>query len=370
MKIVALETILLKIPFGASGGPAAIAGAPASGLSILLVRVATDSGLVGWGEAFGHGVAPATKLALDTLVAPLFIGRDPTNIAALMREAQHTLHLYGRNGPVMYAFSGIDIALWDIAGKRAGLPLHQLLGGAQRTEIPAYASLTRHGEEAALLADCRRALALGYRMVKVHEVDPALVAAARAAVGPEIPLMMDTNCPWTPDEARAVARILRPLDLYWLEEPVWPPEDHRGIAAVRAAGVPLAAGENACGGLQDFRRLFEAGALDFAQPSVTKIGGVTEVRKIIALAEAFGVRVVPHCAYFGPGYLASVHIAATLPGTVPLERLFMDLQTSPFSPYTDAAGGKVAVPQSPGLGCDPSPELIERYRTHPPTVTR
>ena len=132
----------------------------------------------------------------------------------------------------------------------------------------------------------------------------------------------------------------------------------------------IAAGENACGGLQDFRRLCEAGAIDFAQPSVTKIGGITEVRKIVALAEAFGVRVVPHCAYFGPGYLASVHIAATLAEAVPLERLFMDLQTSPFPPYTDAAGGKVPVPQSPGLGCDPSAELIDRYRTHPPTVTR
>jgi len=370
MKIASLETILLKIPFGTSGGPATIAGAPATGLTILLVRVETDNGLVGWGEAFGHGVAPATKVVLDTLVGPFFIGRDPTDVAALMKEAQQALHLYGRNGPVMYAFSGIDIALWDIAGKRAGLPLHQLLGGSRRTEIPAYASLTRYGEEAALIANCRRALDLGYRIVKVHEVDPALVAAARATVGPDIPLMMDTNCPWTVDEARAMARILRPLDLYWLEEPVWPPEDHRGIAAVRAEGVPLAAGENACGGLQDFRRLFEVGAIDFAQPSVTKIGGITEVRKIIALAEAFGVRLVPHCAYFGPGYLASVHIAATLAEAVPLERLFMDLEIGPFSPYTDAAGGKVPVPQSPGLGCDPSPEMIRRYRTHPSTVAK
>ena len=362
MKITAVETILLQIPYGNGGAPMRIAGVPATRLAILLVRVATDAGLVGWGEAFGHGVAPATKLILDTMVAPALLGRDPTDIAGLMKEVQHELHLYGRNGPVMYAFSGIDIALWDLAGKRAGLPLHQLLGGARRSEIVAYASLQRYGEEATLVANCRRALERGYRFVKIHEVDPALAAAARAAVGPDIPLMMDTNCPWMVDEARTIIRGLRPLDLYWVEEPVWPPDDHRGIAAVRAEGVPLAAGENAAGGLQDFRRLFEAGAVDYAQPSVTKIGGITEVRKIVALAEAFGVRVAPHCAYFGPGYLASVHIAATLAEAVPLERLFMDLETSPFAPFTDAAGGRIPVPQGPGLGCDPSPALIERYR--------
>jgi D-galactarolactone cycloisomerase len=370
MKITSIETTLLQIPYSIGGGPIVIAGRPAKGVNILLVKVETDSGLVGWGEAFGHSVAPATKHVLDTLVASVFIGRDPTDITALMKQAQQNLLGFGRSGPVMYALSGIDIALWDIAGKRANLPLHQLLGGCRRTEIPVYASLMRYGEEVTLIANCRRALAQGYRTVKVHEIIPALAAAARATVGPDIPLMMDANCPWTVSEARAMARTLRPLNLTWLEEPVFPPDDHRGLAAVRAEGVPIAAGENAGGGLHDFRRMFEAGAIDVAQPSVTKVGGITEVRKIVALAEAFGVRLVPHCAYFGPGYLAAVHIAATLADPAPLERLFMDLETSPFSPYTEAAGGKVPVPQSPGLGCDPSPELIERYRTHPPTVVR
>lgn len=362
MKIIAVDTTLLQIPYSSGGGPMRIAGVPATKLTILLVRIASDDGLVGWGEAFGHGVAPATKLVLDTMIAPLLLGRDPTDIAGLMKAAQHELHLYGRNGPVMYGFSGVDIALWDLAGKRAGLPLHQLLGGARRGEVMAYASLQRYGEEATLVANCRRAVERGFRHVKVHEVDPALVAAARATVGPDIPLMMDTNCPWMVGEARAVMRCLRPLGLHWVEEPVWPPDDHRGIAAVRAEGVPIAGGENAAGGLQEFRRLFEAGALDYAQPSVTKVGGITEMRKIVALAEAFGVRLAPHCAYFGPGYLASVHIAATLAEAEPLERLFMDLQTSPFPPFTDATGGRIPVPQAAGLGCDPSPELIERYR--------
>jgi L-alanine-DL-glutamate epimerase-like enolase superfamily enzyme len=116
--------------------------------------------------------------------------------------------------------------------------------------------------------------------------------------------------------------------------------------------------------------MFEAGAVDIAQPSVTKIGGITEMRKIIALAEAFGVRAVPHCAYFGPGWLASLQIAAALTPEAPFERLHVELQASPFGKYLDAPGGKVAVPQGPGLGCDPDLELIERYRRGEVTVTR
>jgi D-galactarolactone cycloisomerase len=188
-------------------------------------------------------------------------------------------------------------------------------------------------------------------------------------MGPGIALMVDTNCPWTVAEAQDMVAALRPHDIHWLEEPVWPPEDHRGLARVRAGGMRIAAGENTAG-LHEFRSLFEAGAIDIAQPSVTKIGGVTEMRKVIALAEAFGVRLVPHCAYFGPGYLAAMHFAATLPQDTPFERLFMDLEASLFSPYTEVVNGMVPVPQGPGLGCDPDPALLERYRTHPPTVTR
>jgi D-galactarolactone cycloisomerase len=369
MKITSIETILVQIPFDIGGGPQAIAGAATTKLSILLVRVDTDAGISGWGEAFGHGVCPATKSAIDTLIAPLFIGRDATDIAALMLQANQQLHLFGRNGPLVYGLSGIDIALWDIAGKRAGLPLHQLMGAAPRKELRAYASLLRYGESTTLVANARRAVAQGYRHVKLHEVVPSLVAEVRAAIGPDIALMVDTNCPWTVTEAREKVAEMRELDIHWLEEPVWPPEDHPGLAQVRAEGMPISAGENTAG-LHDFRSLFEEGAIDVAQPSVTKVGGITEMRKIIALAEAFGVRLVPHCAYFGPGYLASMHIAATLAQDTPLERLFMDLEASPFSPHTEAVDGKVPVPQGPGLGCDPDPAVLERYRTHAPTVTR
>ncbi len=116
--------------------------------------------------------------------------------------------------------------------------------------------------------------------------------------------------------------------------------------------------------------MFEAGSIDIAQPSVTKIGGICELRKIAALAEAFGVRLVPHCAYFGPGFLACAHVVASLARDTPLERLYVELEASPFGTWTDAKGGKVAVPQGPGLGCDPDMALVERYRLEPVTVTK
>jgi L-alanine-DL-glutamate epimerase-like enolase superfamily enzyme len=362
MKIISLETIVVGIPYEIGGGPRMIAGRPATTLDVLLVRVETEDGLVGWGEAFGHAVVPATQRVLETLIAPLLVGRDATDIAGVMHALSQQLHLFGRNGPVVYALSGVDIALWDLAGKRAGLPLYQMLGGRRCDSVTTYASLLRYGDPAAVARNCAEAVRRGYKYIKLHEITEPCVCAARETIGPDIALMVDTNCPWTVAEAKVMADTLRPYNLYWLEEPVWPPEDHAGLAEVRARGVPTSAGENA-GGLHDFRHLFEAAALDIAQPSVTKIGGITEMRKIIALAEAFGVRAVPHCAYFGPGFLASLHINVAMPRETPLERLYMDLEASLFAPYTEPVDGMVPVPHGPGLGCDPDPDVLARYRT-------
>jgi D-galactarolactone cycloisomerase len=368
MKITAVESILLTVPYRTSGGLQSIAGRPSAGLNMLLLRLDTDDGVTGWGEAFGHGVCPASKTAFDTLVAPMLIRRDPSAIDALMHDLQQTLHLFGRSGAVMYALSGVDIALWDIAGKVAGEPLYRLLGGTDRA-LPAYASLLRCSGPDTVAVSCARALAQGYRQIKLHEITVPAVQAARDAVGPDLTLMLDTNCPWSVDEALTTVTALRPFDLHWLEEPVWPPEDHAGLAKVRAAGAVTAAGENAAG-LLEFRHAFDLRALDVAQPSVTKIGGISMMRRIIALAQEFGVRVVPHCPYFGPGFIASLHITAALPADTPVERLAVDLEATPFGDWVDAKDGHMRVPQGPGLGVDPDPALIARYRTHEPTIIR
>ena len=369
MKITAVESILLTIPYATSGGVQAIAGRPSAGLNMLLIRLDTDQGITGWGEAFGHGVCPASKTAFDTLVAPMLIGRDPSGIDALMDDLARTLHLFGRSGAVMYALSGVDIALWDIAGKVADKPLYALFGGEARA-MPAYASLLRCSGPDAVAKSCERALQQGYRHIKLHEITVSAVKAARDAIGPGVPLMVDTNCPWSVDEAIAMVAALREFDMYWLEEPVWPPEDHAGLAKVRAAGAIIAAGENAAG-LIEFRRAFELGSLDVAQPSVTKIGGISEMRRIIALGKERGVRVVPHCPYFGPGFIASLHLIAALPSDVTVERLAIDLEASPFGDFVDVArDGTMRVPQGPGLGVDPDPASVARYRTHPPTTIK
>ena len=368
MKITAAESILLTVPYRASGGLQSIAGRPSAGLNILLLRLETDEGMTGWGEAFGHGISPATRTAFDTLVAPMLIGRDPSNIEAEMHDLQQALHLFGRSGPVMYALSGVDIALWDIAGKIAGKPLYQLFSAEARA-LPAYASLLRCSGPDAVARSCEEALAQGYGLIKLHEITVPAVKAARDLAGPGVALMVDTNCPWSVDEALAMGEKLRPFDMYWLEEPVWPPEDHAGLARVRAAGTIIAAGENAAG-LIEFRRAFELGALDIAQPSVTKIGGISEMRRIIALAQEAGVRVVPHCPYFGQGFIASLHLTAALPADTPVERLYVDLEASPMGDWFDPKNGALRVPEGPGLGADPDPALIARYRTQAPNIIR
>ena len=370
MKITAIHAHYVRIPFDMGAPPADMGGIRFPTMDHLLVQVDTDAGITGWGEGFGHTIIPATKSALESYVAPWFIGRDPTDINALHREAAQAFHIFGRNGPVVYAHSGIDIALWDIAGKRAGLPLHQLLGGARRTEVRAYSSLLRYGKPATVERICAERVQAGFRHIKLHEIDAAAVLAARAGAGADVAIMNDVNCPWTVAEALAMERAYRPANLYWLEEPVWPPEDHAGLARVRREGATrIAAGENAAG-LHDFRDLFQRRAVDVAQPSVAKIGGITEMRKIIALAEAHSVELIPHCAYFGPGNLASIHIVASLATDTLLENIHANLEANPFGDAMLARDGRVRVPHGPGLGVEPDMAIVEKYRQGPAGTVR
>jgi D-galactarolactone cycloisomerase len=368
VKITGIETWITSIPFDMSGKPTSFGGMSWQSLDTLWVRVITDAGLEGWGEGFGHACCAATRTVLETQVGPAALGQDARDLIGLSHRLAQRFHLFGRNGPHVYAASALDIALWDIAGKAAGLPLWRLFGAAPATARPAYASLLRYGAPAEVAAACERAAARGYHDIKLHEIDTPQVVAARRALGEEPRLMVDVNCPWTVTQAIAMARRLRECDLTWLEEPVWPPEDHAGLARVRQeGGIAIAAGENASG-LHDFRHHFEAGALDIAQPSVAKIGGITPMLEIAALARAFGVRLVPHAAYFGPGYLASIHLHAAVSPDGPFERLFIDLEASPYHDAVLATDGAVPVPQGPGLGVDPDFGVLRRFANGEPSV--
>ena len=357
-----IETIPIKIPFERVGKPTGWRGRAWTGLETLLVRVETSDGLVGWGDAFAYHCQPSVKAALDRMVTPMALGRDPRDIAGLNHQLQKALHLFGRYGITIFAIGGLDIALWDLAGKRAGKPLAELLGGPVRTEIDAYASLFHLHDIEIVAEHTRQALAQGYRYIKLHETEEPEVKAARETAGASVPIMVDTNCPWTPEEARHMTLKLRPYDLHWLEEPIFPPEDFQAIARLRAGtGVAMAAGENNCTSFQ-FRDMLAANAVDYAQPSVTKVGGVTEFLKVATLADAAGVTLMPHSPYFGPGFLATLHLAAAEARPNLIERFYLKLEASLYGDAIDPVRGKFQLPTGPGLGREPDPDVIKDYR--------
>ena len=361
MKIGKIDALPLAVPFSSGPARAGFENQKWDRLNVLIVRVETDDGLVGFGEAFSYNCMGAVKAAVEDMVAPIAIGRDASNIAGLMRELQKALHLFGRYGITMFALSGLDIALWDLAAKAAGVPLHRLLGGAARERIPAYASLFRYGDSEAVAERCRAALGQGYRYVKLHEIREAEIRAAREALGEGIPMMVDTNCPWTPEQARRAAEEIAPYDIYWLEEPIFPPEDFDSLARLQVdTGIPIAAGENACTAFE-FHKMFAAGAVTYAQPSVTKVGGITELMRVADLARVHGVALMPHSPYFGPGFLATLHIAAALPEESLIERFYLEPEGRLYGDIIDATDGDFVVPSGPGLGIEPDAEVIDAY---------
>lgn len=327
-------------------------------MDTLLVQVDTDAGITGWGEAFGFTLVGTTHHALTALLASACIGEEAGDIAGLMRKLHRRFHNFGRNGPMTFALSGLDIALWDIAGKAAGKPLHALLGGAKRARVPAYASLLRYGVPELVGRNTSEAIARGYRHIKLHEVDLACIEAARNAAPPEVPLMLDINCAWdTVEQAIQFCRAVAGWNVRWVEEPIWPPEDFAGIAAVRrGGGVGIAAGEN-LGDAVSFGMMMAAGAVDVAQPSVTKVGGVSGMLAVQAQAARHGVAVVPHSPYFGPGLLATLHVLAAAEIEEPLEYYFADLDQPPY-PALIPRDGFVAVPDGPGLGLEIDPAVL------------
>jgi len=363
MKIAKVEAIPLAIPF-TYGADAMTHGTGASWkkLDFCLVRVQTESGLTGWGEAFSYTCRRATAAAVNDMIGPLAIGHEATDIAGLHLRIQKQLHIFGRFGITAFALSGLDIALWDIAGKAAGQPLHRLIGGARHTAVPCYASLLRYAHPPLVAQYCQRALDEGFHAVKLHEVADDAVAAARNIVPREVPLLLDVNCEWRPLEAIAAGRRFRAHELTWFEEPVFPPEDHRALRAVgEACKIPIAAGENLCYATQ-FEALLDAGAVQYAQPSVTKVGGITEFLKVMALAETRNVRLAPHSPYFGPGALATLHLIAACLQEAWFEYFYLWPDAKLYADTLDPVHGMLALPTGPGLGVDPDPEVIAKYR--------
>jgi L-alanine-DL-glutamate epimerase-like enolase superfamily enzyme len=358
--ISAIDTVTLRIPLDIWAPPPMSQGAPRTHVDSLYVRVTTSGGVVGWGEAFGTA-RPMVLAAFEHWVKRLAIGQKVSDTELIPRIERMVLSL-SRSGPLAHALAGLDIALWDIRGKLAGVSVSTLLGGAKRKRVECYASLLQYSGNAEYIKrNTARALERGFRYIKLHEKTAAAVAAAREVTGPQIPLMVDTNCAWTPAEAEVAVAAMAPSKPYWVEEPIYPPEDFEALANLRAAtGVPMGIGENATS-LRDFRRMVTIGKADFIQPAMVKLG-ITALSKVAAEVEQLGATCVPNAFYIGPAFLAVLHCMAVKEKESPLERMFADFGATPFAKTVPVINGAIEVPQGPGLGADPEDELIERFR--------
>ncbi|HEY8141332.1 MAG TPA: mandelate racemase/muconate lactonizing enzyme family protein [Kofleriaceae bacterium] len=373
MKIARVEAVPVRLPFKQVGPPAIALGRPMTTIDFLVVRVETDTGLVGWGET-PLGSWRLVKAILDDFIGPSVVGREIDDVPGLMLDLQRVVYVLGRYGLTMFALSGLDTALWDIAGKAAGVPLYQLFGGS-RQPVPAYISLWvayRRSNRAwdwestdpAVLADrTRAAVATGCRHVKLHGTIESDLRLIREVAGDGVAIMIDTMCRWSYDEAREALLRLKPYDLYWVEEPIFPPEDFAGLARLRQeTGARIAAGENACTEYE-FAAMLAAGAVDVAQPNVTRIGGVTEFRKALALAAQHGVEVSPHARFLGPGLLATLHLMSAQPQPGLVERVGLDLEASLYpAAVLDPKDGAFILPDGPGLGVEPDLDVLEACR--------
>lgn len=335
-------------------------------MEALMVRVLDSDGRAGWGEAFGHKSNPASWAALEKIVGPFALGRtaDPS---VFRREAEYAFHAFGRTGPVHFALSALDTALWDLAAQRAGVPLRHLLAEDAADTVTCYASLVHYGEDPVETAHhIGRAQDAGFSSFKLHESTPPAVAAARERAGAQAALMTDVNCHWGEAGASQAFTDLAPYDLLWLEEPVFPPDDTAALARLNSAHGRVAAGENASGS-QGMLQLIAAGAVSFAQPSVGKIGGVSAVLEVLQAADAAGIAVAPHCFYYGPALNASAEIVAAIGGAAQLEVPFL---TWPHRLHPlHGAGPEVQLSQAPGLGFTPDARVLAEHLVRSTAVT-
>lgn len=361
MKIRKVETFIVEIPFHDGGKGQGITPTTWHTLETVLIRLEDDQGHVGWGEAFGYFTADACKATIDRLIAPCLTDAVVEDIPRWNRETQQRLHLFGRYGVTLFAISGVDIALWDLAAQRRGVPLCRLFTEQPRSSIPAYASLVRYADNAVAPRICEKAMAMGFRDIKLHEVTLDAISECRQAIGQHVPLATDVNCSWSVDGTLALLPRLQELNLAWLEEPIFPPEDFATLHRLRGYGVPLSAGENWCSAFQ-FEQALKAGAVDSIQPSVTKVGGISEWLRVGELSRRFGTPILPHSPYFGPGFFASLHLAAAHDQVPQLEYLFVEPEAWLFDVEGHRHGNQLQVPQNPGLGVEMDLSVFKHYR--------
>lgn len=353
-----------------------------------LVKVETDEGVTGWGECFGPGnVALANKGIVERVIAPMILGDDPMNRDVIWHKVYNLLRDHGQKGMPMQALSGVDIALWDIAGQVASLPIYQLIGGKFRDDVPCYGyGMMLRREDAASLAarfidEAAVIKEAGFAATKMKvglgpKDDVVLAAAVREGVGPDFRFMVDANHCYTTSDAFYVGRALEELDAYWFEEPV-APEDLEGYAELRAGLTVNISGGEAEFNRWGWRKLLESRGLDIAQPEVCALGGISEYLRVMALAHAHFTPVVNHVWGSAIAVTTNLHLLAAQPpmpgGLHPWEPMlefdttenkFRDMlleEPLNIQQQVKENSGRVKIPNGPGLGVKPDQAFIDKY---------
>lgn len=378
MNIARVETIPVKgeldQPFGNGQGWT-------TSRQYLIVRVVAEDGTAGYGECWGP--IAGNDRVVEEVIAPLLVGENALATGRLWESVHFKLRWAYHSFAPYSALSGVDIALWDLKGKLLGLPVSEILGGAFRETVFAYATghyfrkvETLEEQISAVLEEARGHLASGFKALKLKiglgrtlgwgtEADIALVRALREEVGSGVPLMIDANCAYDPSEALRVGRATGEVGVEWFEEPL-PPDDLDGYARLSSKlDVPIAAGES-WALLSGFHEVFRRGAVSIAQPDVCSAGGITEVKRIADLAHALNVPCIPHVWGTPIALAASLQVLAALPGHVLLEydRSDNPVREALFDKSLSVrSDGTVAVPKTPGLGLEVDRERLESLRS-------
>lgn len=353
-----------------------------------LVEVETDEGVTGWGECFGPGaIAVANKGIVEGVIQPMILGMDPLDRDVIWHKVYNLMRDHGQKGMPMQSLSGVDIALWDIAGQVAGLPIHKMVGGTHRDSVKAYGYgmmlrpepvndlVARFEDEAAAIKD------MGFSATKMKiglgpKDDVKIIEAVRLGIGDDFDFMADANHAYTTFDAFYVGRALEETGAYWFEEPV-APEDMDGYRELRAGLKVNISGGEAEFGRWGWRQILENRGLDIAQPEVCALGGITEYLRVLALCHAHHTPVINHVWGSAIAVTTNLHLLAAMPplpgGLFPWEPMlefdtthnsFRDeLLTEPLNIQAQVkANGRVSIPNKPGLGVTPDRDFLERYR--------
>lgn len=358
----------------------------------LLVQVHTDEGLIGLGEAAAYGgYLESTEAIVLNELRQTIIGQDPFKVEKLWQMMATRAHQRGRRGMLMMAISGIDIALWDIIGQAVKTPLYRLLGGYRDT-LDAYASAGFYAKDKSIddLADeVSDYVGRGFRYVKIKvgrnpevltnplhnmqaeeyataslEQDVERVHAVRKAIGPKVKLAVDANNAWTPSVALRFMREVERFDIHWLEEPVATDDIDGSALVAHQLDTPVSGYETETG-LPGFRELIVRHAVDIVQPDVIWTGGITECRKVAALAQAYNLPCIPHVFSSAVATIANMHLIASIPngGLLECDQNVNPLRTELFEePITIDENGKVRMPERPGLGVTLNQAIVEKHR--------